>query len=314
MREGVMDSLKSACVVAGNGPSLAEIDYARLPKDFDVFRCNQFYFEDKYYLGKEVKLAFANPFVLFEQLYTLWMLENVGDYHIDAVMASTFNLKYMDSNCVVSPDIFGDVLDGHNYVARLRKFDEFMRYNELFLDRRITSGIYMCAVAVALGYEEIYLTGLDLYEGSKLYGFDFLQENIVRLVPRFGVEGRPNVFHSKEIDLEALYLLTRLYGAKFFCISPSSPLCKHFPLAKTQGFHENWILESKNEGYINDVLIPRQEAYEKFNSRVSEDLKAYRVRPVGKLDKEECKESMEWLEEVSLDNTCEAYKLSLIHI
>ena len=41
-------------IIAGNGPSLKEIDYKRLPKEYDVFRCNQFFFEDKYYLGKDV--------------------------------------------------------------------------------------------------------------------------------------------------------------------------------------------------------------------------------------------------------------------
>ncbi|EAH6454264.1 alpha-2,3-sialyltransferase, partial [Campylobacter jejuni] len=45
-------------IIAGNGPSLKEIDYSRLPNDFDVFRCNQFYFEDKYYLGKKCKAVF----------------------------------------------------------------------------------------------------------------------------------------------------------------------------------------------------------------------------------------------------------------
>ncbi|EJB0361689.1 alpha-2,3 sialyltransferase, partial [Campylobacter jejuni] len=48
-------------IIAGNGPSLKKIDYSRLPNDFDVFRCNQFYFEDKYYLGKKCKAVFYNP-------------------------------------------------------------------------------------------------------------------------------------------------------------------------------------------------------------------------------------------------------------
>lgn len=47
-------------VIAGNGPSLASIDYSKLPENFDVFRCNQFYFEDKYYLGKKIKKYFLD--------------------------------------------------------------------------------------------------------------------------------------------------------------------------------------------------------------------------------------------------------------
>lgn len=45
-------------IIAGNGPSLQSINYQRLPKKYDIFRCNQFYFEDKYYLGKNIKTAF----------------------------------------------------------------------------------------------------------------------------------------------------------------------------------------------------------------------------------------------------------------
>lgn len=37
-------------IIAGNAPSLKNIDYTLLPQDYDVFRCNQFYLEDKYSL------------------------------------------------------------------------------------------------------------------------------------------------------------------------------------------------------------------------------------------------------------------------
>lgn len=56
-------SMNINALVCGNGPSLKNIDYKRLPKQFDVFRCNQFYFEDRYFVGKDVKYVFFNPFV-----------------------------------------------------------------------------------------------------------------------------------------------------------------------------------------------------------------------------------------------------------
>ncbi|EOW2579722.1 alpha-2,3-sialyltransferase, partial [Campylobacter upsaliensis] len=43
-----MDTKKA--IIAGNAPSLKNIYYALLPQDYDVFRCNQFYLEDKYSL------------------------------------------------------------------------------------------------------------------------------------------------------------------------------------------------------------------------------------------------------------------------
>lgn len=38
--------MNNVVVVAGNGPSVKEIDYSLLPNDYDVFRCNHFYLED----------------------------------------------------------------------------------------------------------------------------------------------------------------------------------------------------------------------------------------------------------------------------
>ena len=99
MRNLYIDSNKYA-IVAGSGPSLKEIDYTRLPpppvvdnvsfdiNNYDIFRCNQFYFEDKYYLGKKIKFAFANPNVLFEQSYTYKALIYTQEYKIDNIVVS----------------------------------------------------------------------------------------------------------------------------------------------------------------------------------------------------------------------------------
>lgn len=48
-------------IIAGNGPSLKEIDYSRLPNDFDVFRCNQFILKINTILVKNAKQYFTIP-------------------------------------------------------------------------------------------------------------------------------------------------------------------------------------------------------------------------------------------------------------
>lgn len=57
-------------IIAGNGPSLQSINYQRLPKEYNIFRCNQFYFEDKYYLGKNIKAIFFDPYPFLQQYHT----------------------------------------------------------------------------------------------------------------------------------------------------------------------------------------------------------------------------------------------------
>ena len=53
-----MPNQSKSVIIAGNGTSLKSIDYSLLPKDYDIFRCNQFYFEDHYFLGKKIKRYF----------------------------------------------------------------------------------------------------------------------------------------------------------------------------------------------------------------------------------------------------------------
>lgn len=53
--------IPKAVIVAGNGESLSQIDYRLLPKNYDVFRCNQFYFEERYFLGNKIKAVFFTP-------------------------------------------------------------------------------------------------------------------------------------------------------------------------------------------------------------------------------------------------------------
>lgn len=89
--------MKSA-VVAGNGPSLAEIDYSLLPDDYDVFRCNQFYFEDKYFLGKKVKYAFLNFSVILEQYFTYKTLDTNNEYSIENIVISRLAEASTDKN------------------------------------------------------------------------------------------------------------------------------------------------------------------------------------------------------------------------
>lgn len=257
-------------VVAGNGPSLADIDYTRLPppppnscdglekQGYDVFRCNQFYFEDKYYLGKNVKFAFATPPSLFEQSYTYKTLDYTNHYNIQHIVVSDFNLAHMDSFYHKHLDIFDDLLCGSAYLSRLQAFYRFVRYNEIYRNKRITSGIYMCGFAAALGYKEIYITGVDLYHANKPYAFEMLKPNLLSIYPNFKLT--PNDFHSKETDIEALKFLTDHYDVKLYTISPNSPLSEHIPLADkvSKGFDPI----EKPQDSIKDMIIPQKFAYD----------------------------------------------------
>ncbi|MBZ7945635.1 alpha-2,3-sialyltransferase, partial [Campylobacter sp. RM10532] len=250
-------------VICGNGPSLKEIDYKRLPKEYDVFRCNQFYFENKYYLGKNIKYAFFNQGVFLEQYYTAKKLIENQEYFIENIICSTFKIhKYYDNFFQHFDTFFSECLLGYKILDSLKEFSSYIYFNEIYHDQRITSGIYMCAIAIALGYKNIYLTGIDFYEnkninfntGENIYAYDLDQKYNSRAILG-GV--KPSYFHSKEIDLKALKFLEKKYQISFFSLTPNSILTKNFPLAPLAK-HCDFKILLKDQKSIQDILIPRE--------------------------------------------------------
>ncbi|MBZ7954670.1 alpha-2,3 sialyltransferase [Campylobacter sp. W0018] len=244
-------------VICGNGPSLKEIDYKRLPKEYDVFRCNQFYFEDKYYLGKNIKYTFFNPSVFFEQYYTAKKLIENQEYFIKNIICSTFNLPLIEDKNFIKlfPSYFCDAVLGHELLYNIKDFLTFIKYNEIYESRRITSGIYMCAIAIALGYKNIYLTGIDFYENkNNPYVFETKKNNLLCLLPEFKSQNSIFKNHSKEFDLQALSFLREKYNINFYSLNENNTLTKYINLAPKNDNH--FLLENKPDNYTDDILPP----------------------------------------------------------
>ena len=272
-----MKQLKQiAAIIAGNAPSIKEIDYARMPRDFRVFRCNQFYFEDKYYLGKKVEATTFATQMFFEQIYTMLVLNQKCEYQVDSIFlfnnemhlkcAKRQNMQYfMD---FISGDCLVHKIFDCKYSPNIAEFLEHLKLQELYFDKHPTSGIMLCAIAIAMGYRDIYLCGIDFYE-NKPYAFSMSNKNVLSIMPEFAsigdkIQKQENQWHTKEADLEALSFLQRHYGARFYSLCPNSPLSRYFPLAPIT--NSDFVVEKKSEGYINDVLIPDKNAYSMLNA------------------------------------------------
>ncbi|NBI12888.1 CMP-Neu5Ac--lipooligosaccharide alpha 2-3 sialyltransferase [[Haemophilus] felis] len=260
----IVEQIKKSVIISGNGLSLAKIDYSLLPDDYDVFRCNQFYFEDHYFLGKKVKAAFFNASVIFEQYYTFNQLNKRKEYECENFIISSFRSPLIDLNIVNNFKLlFPNVIDGYDYLSKLEAFDQYIRFNEVYEDKRITSGVYMCAVAIAAGYQDIYLTGIDFYsEGNTNYAFDHKGENITKLMPSFMDNVSHSSFHTQDADIQALKFLQDHYQVNIYSLSPSSPLSNYFPIAPKQT--DVLFQLEKKENYTKDILIPLPDAYAKF--------------------------------------------------
>ncbi|WP_233702771.1 alpha-2,3-sialyltransferase [Helicobacter felis] len=242
-------------ILAGNGPSIKDLDYSLFPPDFDVFRCNQFYFEDKYYLGKEVKGVFFNAQVFDIQMKTARELSLRQEYYFEDLFCSTIAPFMNFGNCYTHAQ---DYLDKHYAGARntydllqnLEPFYKLYTTHRNFHQQHFTTGVMMIVVAIALGYKEIYCAGLDFYlEGL---GHFYHAKS-----PHFTI--RPDSQHAKDLDIQGIKLAQQY--AQLYALIPNSALSKILPLSP----HKNALSqekmqtlklgEPKPEGYIDDVCI-----------------------------------------------------------
>lgn len=166
-------------IVAGGGPSLKQIDYSRLPQDFDVFRVNFFYFEDKYYLGNKVKICTTFPENFFQYYYAIHQLKQKNEYQIDAIACAFYGIQcvfekkyhFLQKNFKA---LFPDALNPLE-IKEIYPFLAFHSFRKLYLDTHLIerTGIYTIALACALGYKKIYLAGFDTYQpNANNYAFD----------------------------------------------------------------------------------------------------------------------------------------------
>ena len=241
-------------VIAGNGPSLRGIDYARLPKDFDVYRCNQFYFEDQYFLGRKIKGVFFNFWTFFEQYYTLKAFLK-KEYEIEQIYCSRmFWATEKDfSNNEVFNRIYPDVINVYDIVSSHQEIHTNLKFADLFLESRITSGVLMAVVAAIQGYTSLYITGIDFYENGA-YAFEHKKKNALDLVYQYHQDSPKDLFHKKEIDLKILLDLQKMFDIEIYSLSPKSPLSEHFPLAPC--VNHSFKIISKPLDYTNDIMIP----------------------------------------------------------
>lgn len=254
-------------IIAGNGPSLARIDYSRLPKNFHLYRCNQFYFEEKYYLGKKVQGVIFHPNIFHEQYYTLKNLEEKGEYEFKEIYCNRMfgGVGIMHSDPNFFDNMHPDAIETYRLVKNFPEIHAFLRYHDLYFDRCPTSGIVVLLIAAMQGYREMHLVGIDFYEGGD-YAFDTKKENLLKLMPSFK-NGAKTKFHSKELDLKVLEMAREYFDLKLYNLAlEDSPI----GLPKSPVANSGFILEDKPLDSIRDIMVP-------------ESSRAYRSLHVGGL-------------------------------
>ncbi|CAM4084248.1 alpha-2,3-sialyltransferase [Campylobacter armoricus] len=249
--------MKEAVVVAGNGPSIEEIDYSLLPLDYDVFRCNHFYLEEKYYLGRKIKASFFIIREFFEQYYMMQKLIQNGDYECENIVCKMYN--FQDRKEKIFREnfkyFFPLATNGYDvYFSKLTELSAIIDFDVCynFARAEMLTGTYAICCAVACGYKKIYIAGMDFYEQGNshfysTYKYDLKSSNI----------------HHKNKDIEIIRFLQKKYNVKIYSICPRSPINEFISLAKDIN-NNTYNPMAKPQEAIKTKLFPSEKAIKRY--------------------------------------------------
>ena len=246
-------------VIAGNGPSLKEIDYRRLPKEFDVFRCNQFFFEDKYYLGDKVTGYFFGVSTI-ESLYTTSVILQEREEYF-------FQDRYF-SSVELDKRYYFTVKSAFDICKQYPKIAHFVADYGIAYFLYPTAGILMILTAISLGYTDIYVTGIDFYKSKDLYAFSI--ENATTLNSSVGSLDTPYSFetnHTEEMEYKYIELIKSITGINIYAISPNSALSELFTLAPVQN-DTPYVPSQKPENYIKDIILSKRQEQKGIKQKI----------------------------------------------
>jgi len=151
-------------VVAGNGLSLTAIAPRRIIAGDTIIRTNNFFFEDRYYLGKTVDLAFVGgdprvaPFV-FETLNRARASYDVRQWSASVPRVVRIGRRFL--GLPYQPLGYADDATTAKLAALQARYGVVP-----------STGILALLLAHAMGARQIILAGIDLYAGPQRYAYE----------------------------------------------------------------------------------------------------------------------------------------------
>ncbi|MBL0885868.1 glycosyltransferase [Myceligenerans indicum] len=167
------DLIDRPLLIVGNGPSSAMPPYHRIPADVVVFRMNWFFLESNYHFGRRVDGYFSA--IPNEKMETLLQDEiRAKRYEVDRILSPMRHAALRDGD-QYSLEPMGDgveELDSWSIPSR------HPRLARAFMSRPglPTTGLQALAFGLGVGFREVYLAGIDLYEAKdSRYGYTVTQ-------------------------------------------------------------------------------------------------------------------------------------------
>ena len=221
--------VRKSCIICGGGPSLAKIDYSRFPKDADIFRCNQFFKEEEYYVGRRVDLYMfggddstaPNPYHTLMELAR----ENAYDIDFERFFITNYAPEMLVNNGRFIVGSRGTLLwrhlnamikDNREVCPRLARH---MEEQYIIFSHAPFAGVAAMALAVFLGYKDIYIAGIDNDYSTGNYPWSKPGEATA-------CDDVSAKWHNRDMQLETIRLIAGLEGISLSCLSEESPMAK----------------------------------------------------------------------------------------
>ena len=212
-------------IVAGNGPSVKDIDYRRLPKQIDTLRVNHFYKEEYFYLTKNVTYYLpAGRGETLEYIPLVFAKTIEGVYNIHKyILDNPFITEYFSylteffESKIVNEDLSKMIW---NYVKLYNNY-----HNSNFY---LNSGTVAIVKAIECGYTDIYIVGIELQDADNWTHFYARPDN-----QKYEINAHKK-HHMLKFDKDLIRYMSNLPGINMYSISESSGINSILELAPIQ--------------------------------------------------------------------------------
>jgi hypothetical protein len=221
------DLVQRPLLIVGNGPSATLPPHHKIPADVVIFRMNWFFLESHYHFGSHVDAwFFAIPNKLLESSLR------------DEIRTGRYTVERLCSPMQLPSGREGDRWGNQMLDVNLKQYDHWAvisRYPRLaryFMSRPglPTTGMQALGFGLGLGFREIYLSGIDLYESKEArYGYTISQQVAAGLLEK---DMRPGYEDAHSIDVDLAFLqstLAEFPDADVYSLSESVNLGLYVP-------------------------------------------------------------------------------------
>jgi Glycosyl transferase family 8/Alpha-2,3-sialyltransferase (CST-I) len=224
------DLVQRPLLIVGNGPSATLPPHHKIPSDVVIFRMNWFFLESHYHFGSHVDAWF---FAVPNKLLESSLREEIRSrrYAIDR-LCSPMQLPSARDGDRWGNQMLDVNLKQYDHWAVISRYPRLARY---FMSRPglPTTGMQALGFGLGVGFREIYLSGVDLYESKEArYGYTISQQVAAGLLEK---DMRPGYEDAHSIDNDLAFLqaaLTEFPEADVYSLSESVNLGLYIPAGK----------------------------------------------------------------------------------